>query len=107
MRGLSAVRLGVLTDIHAVSDVSRREAWHNAYDFAGVEARLRAALELFAREGVELLLVLGDLAHDGDLASLKRVLRVLAGGPPMRLVGGNHDGRRPERPPARSRCGGA
>ena len=98
------MRLGVLSDIHVVQDVSRREAWHNAYDFAGVETRLRRALELFAREGVELLLVLGDLAHDGDLASLKRVLRVLAGGPPMRLVGGNHDGRRPS---ARLREAGA
>ena len=34
------IRFGVLTDIHVVQDVSRREAWHNAYDFAGVEARL-------------------------------------------------------------------
>jgi predicted phosphodiesterase len=98
------VRLGVLSDIHVVQDVARREAWHNAYDFAGVEARLGRALELFARERVELLLVLGDLAHDGDLASLKAVLRQLAGGPRVRLVGGNHDGRRPS---ARLREAGA
>ena len=89
------MRLGVLSDIHAVTDPSRREAWHNAYDFAGLEGRLRNARALFARERVELLVVLGDLAHDGDLASLRKVLGALGGGPPLRLVGGNHDGARP------------
>jgi predicted phosphodiesterase len=89
------VRLGVLTDLHAVRDVTRRAAWHNAYDFAGVEERCRRAIELFQRERVERVLVLGDIAHDGDLASMRRVLAPVTSGPPVLAVGGNHDSAQP------------
>jgi hypothetical protein len=89
------VRAGVLTDIHVSLDPERRAAWHNQYDFAGVRARLRLAAELFATERVECVLVLGDLAHDGDAPSLREALAPLAGGPPLFVVGGNHDGPRP------------
>ena len=42
------------------------------------------------------MLVLGDLAHDGDEPSLRRALAPLRGGPaPLLAVGGNHDGTRP------------
>jgi predicted phosphodiesterase len=89
------LRVGVLSDTHVVQDVSRRASWHNAYDFAGVEHRLRRALDLFAGEGVELLLLLGDLAHDGDAPSLRRALAPALGGSTAFVVGGNHDGARP------------
>jgi predicted phosphodiesterase len=85
----------VLTDLHAVQDVNRRASWHNDYDFAGVEERRNRALELFAAEGVDGVLLLGDLAHDGDLASLRRMLRPSDHGAPVLAVGGNHDGARP------------
>lgn len=89
------VRFGVLTDLHEVQDPTRQAAWHNAYDFAGVEARRKRALELFAEAGVDRLLLLGDLAHDGDLPSLRRMLRPDGLDVPMLAVGGNHDGPRP------------
>lgn len=89
------IRFGVLTDVHAVQDVTRRAAWHNPYDFAGVEERRSRALELFAKEGTDRLLLLGDLAHDGDLPSLRRMLRPSGLDAPVLAVGGNHDGRRP------------
>jgi Calcineurin-like phosphoesterase len=87
-----AMRVGVLTDIHVVEDTGRTSSWHNRYDFAGVEERIARAAELFAAEGVEDVLVLGDLAHDGDEPSLRRALEPLTGGPPLHVVGGNHDG---------------
>ena len=89
------VRFGVVTDLHAVQDVTRRAAWHNPYDFAGVEERRTRALELFASEGVDRVLLLGDLAHDGDLPSLRRMLRARELPAPALAVGGNHDGVRP------------
>lgn len=89
------VRFGVVTDLHEVQDPTRRAAWHNAYDFAGVEKRRREALELFAQAGVDRVLLLGDLAHDGDLPSLSRMLRPDGVSAPVLAVGGNHDGARP------------
>lgn len=91
---MAVLRVGVLTDVHVVQDNSRRAAWHNAYDFAGVRERLAKAFELFAREGADVVLMLGDLAHDGDLASLRDALAP-ASGPGALVVGGNHDGPRP------------
>jgi predicted phosphodiesterase len=89
------VRAGVLTDIHVSLDPERRASWHNEYDFAGVRARLRQAAELFAAADVDFVLALGDLAHDGDAPSLREALAPLAGGAPLFVVGGNHDGLRP------------
>jgi 3',5'-cyclic AMP phosphodiesterase CpdA len=89
------VRAGVVTDIHVSLDPERRASWHNEYDFAGLSARLLTAAELFTAEGVDLVLALGDLAHDGDAASLRGALAPLAGGAPLHVVGGNHDGPRP------------
>jgi predicted phosphodiesterase len=89
------VRFGVLTDLHEVQDHTRQAAWHNPYDFAGVEQRHRRALELFAGAGIHRLLLLGDLAHDGDLPSLRRMLRADRLDVPVLAVGGNHDGPRP------------
>jgi predicted phosphodiesterase len=90
------MRIGVLTDFHVVPDSGREVAWHNRYDFAGLEARLARAAELFREDGAELVLVLGDLAHDGDEPSLRRALAPLTGGlAPLVAVGGNHDGPRP------------
>ena len=85
----------MLTDIHVSLDPERRASWHNAYDFAGLAGRLRGAAELFAAEGTGLVLALGDLAHDGDAPSLEAALSPLASGPPLHVIGGNHDGARP------------
>lgn len=94
---MSRLRLGALTDLHEVPDVSRRAAWHNPYDFAGVEPRCREAMGLFDRESVDRVLVLGDVAHDGDLTSLRRLLAITTSGAPALAVGGNHDSAEPTR----------
>jgi predicted phosphodiesterase len=98
------IRFGVLTDIHVVQDVTRQETWHNPYDFAGVEDRRARALRLFESQAVDRLLLLGDLAHDGDLPSLRLGLRPGAFAAAHLAVGGNHDGGRPTA--ALSRAGG-
>lgn len=89
------VRFGVLTDIHGVQDSARSASWHNAYDFAGVLPRCRDALVLFEREGVDHVLVLGDVAHDGDLPSVRDVMEIVTSGPAPLAVGGNHDSAEP------------
>jgi predicted phosphodiesterase len=75
-----------------VEDTSRRQEWQNRYDFAGVEPRCERALELFADQRVDVVLLVGDLAEDGDLPSLRRALRFGFSGAPAFVVGGNHDG---------------
>lgn len=89
------MRAGVVSDIHVSLDPDRRASWHNQYDFAGVGQRLKRVAQLFTAEGVDLVLALGDLAHDGDAPSLRGALAPLAGGAPLHVVGGNHDGPRP------------
>lgn len=89
------LRLGVLADIHAVQDPARRARWINRYDFAGVLERCERALELFASERVDRVVLLGDLAHDGDLPSLRQVLQAAASPLPLLAVGGNHDSPEP------------
>ena len=86
-----ALRVGVLTDLHHVQDPSRRGRWINRYDFAGVVERCERAVELFTREGVSRVLLLGDLAHDGDLASVRQIVRAAKSSVPLLAVGGNHD----------------
>ena len=86
-----ALRVGVLTDLHHVQDPSRRAGWINRYDFAGVVERCERAIELFTREGVSRVLLLGDLAHDGDLASVRQIVRAAGSSVPLLAVGGNHD----------------
>jgi predicted phosphodiesterase len=86
-------RLGVLSDLHWPDDPATRAAWHNPYDFAGLPARLDAARELFARAGVDAVVVAGDLTHRGDEPSARAVLARLADGAdrPVLVVAGNHD----------------
>ena len=89
------LRLGVLTDLHHVPDPERRAAWINRYDFPGVLERCERAAELFAREGAERVVLLGDLSHDGDVPSLRRVVRAVSSDLPLFAVGGNHDSPNP------------
>jgi predicted phosphodiesterase len=75
-----------------VEDTSRRQEWQNRYDFAGLERRCDRALELFADQRVDVVLLVGDLAEDGDLPSLRRALRLGFADAQAFVVGGNHDG---------------
>lgn len=81
-----------MTDLHVgrPGDVG---AWHNPYDMAGAEGRLRRAMEHFARARVDVIALTGDLVHRGDEAVLRSVLELCAATAraPVRLVAGNHD----------------
>ena len=88
----ASLRLGILSDLHLVRDTTRRQSWQNQYDFAGVEERCERAHALFARHEVDAVLLLGDLANDGDVPMLRRALRLGRSDVPTFVVGGNHDG---------------
>lgn len=90
-----SVRLGVLADLHAPRDhLEPAASWHGPFDFAGLCVRVRAALSWFAQERCNALVLLGDLAQHGDLATLREVAAVLrrGWGGPLVAVAGNHDG---------------
>jgi predicted phosphodiesterase len=90
---VSGLRLGILSDVHCTSAPDERAAWHNAYDFAGLRARVERALAWFAQEDVDLVVLCGDLTHHGDSAPLRTLLEQLRAGTPQRVlaVAGNHD----------------
>jgi predicted phosphodiesterase len=85
-------RIGFLSDLHWAGP-GATGAWHNPYDFDGVPARVRAALEWMADERVDLIAVTGDLCHHGEPSALAAVRETLAApSAPVRVVLGNHDG---------------
>jgi len=87
------LRLGLLGDLHLVEDPSCSSgAWHNAYDFAGVPARIDRALARFEHARVDAIVLLGDLCHDGSRAALGPLAERLRNIPgPILAVAGNHD----------------
>jgi predicted phosphodiesterase len=102
------MRAGILSDLHLVTDTTRRGAWQNPYDFAGVEERCERALALFEEREMDAVVLVGDLSEDAELRMLRRALRLRAPGMPTFAVAGNHDGmgrvtraRRAEQHPAR------
>lgn len=87
------MRLGLLADLHwsVAPDASAR--WHAPYDFDGLAARCVATVDALVARGCEVLVVAGDLTHDGDDASCEAALDcVLSASPiPVAVVEGNHD----------------
>lgn len=87
------MRLGVISDLHWTEADGAAAHWHADYDFAGLTARCAAAVEDLVARGCDLLVVAGDLTHDGDEPSCDAALaRVLSLSPiPVAVVEGNHD----------------
>jgi 3',5'-cyclic AMP phosphodiesterase CpdA len=87
------VRLGVLADLHWRRAPGAPVRWHAPYDFAGLAERCAATVARLAAHGCELLVVAGDLTHDGDEASCAAALDCLAQVAPIPVVAveGNHD----------------
>ena len=86
------MRLGVVGDVHWATGSAGDVAWHNAYDFAGLEDRLDAAARWFREAGADAVAVLGDVANVGAADALRRPLELLlAAGVPLLVVPGNHD----------------
>jgi hypothetical protein len=88
------VRIGVIADSHVSVDERRFEpaAWHNPYRLADSLDRFVTALAHPFVQGSDVVVVLGDLVHWGDRASLRAVVDAAGRcGPPVILLSGNHD----------------
>lgn len=88
------MRLGLISDLHWMrKPPAAAGGWHGAgADFSGVLGRLAAALEHFAVNDVDRIVLAGDLAHHGDLESQVEVIEAMgAASAPVLVVAGNHD----------------
>lgn len=87
------MRIGVLADLHWSVAPGAAARWHAPYDFDGLEARCRATVHALAARGCDLLVLAGDLTHDGDGASCEAALDCVLGASPIpvAVVEGNHD----------------
>lgn len=87
------LRIGLATDIHHRSRPPTTGVWNDTLWFDRALARLETAFAWFASESVDLALILGDLADDGDARTLDQVLEVCSScsSAPVRVVRGNHD----------------
>jgi hypothetical protein len=89
---VSALRLGVIADPHLALERVEDAGWHNPYRLADAHERLDAALAHRLLDGVDVIVVLGDLAHFGDRTSLRYAVDAAANGDrPAVLLSGNHD----------------
>ena len=88
------MKLGIITDIHLYPDPNTEThfAWHNPFPMERALAQYDAALARCIAEGVDAILILGDIAHIGDSASLDTAIeRAARTGKPFWVVPGNHD----------------
>ncbi len=87
------MKLGVLADLHWSVAPRGPERFHAPYAFEALADRCAAVVEAFVAHGCELLVVAGDLTHDGDAASCAAALDCLVRTSPIPVaaVEGNHD----------------
>ncbi len=87
------MKLGVLADLHWSVAPDASAHWHAPYDFDGLAARCAATVDALAAHGCDVLVIAGDLTHDGDQASCEAALDcILRASPiPVAVVEGNHD----------------
>lgn len=86
------MRLGVIADAHLSPPGTTVSAFHTGYESPYTVAAYRLALRRCAKEGVDGVVLLGDLSHSGDDKSLETGVRLAAGtGRRVRAVSGNHD----------------
>jgi hypothetical protein len=89
----STLRLGIVSDLHYTPHPAPDLAYHGPFDVHGVLDRLETALDWFAGEHVDVLVLAGDVAEDGTPGSLRTVLLAVIdgwGGKAV-VVPGNHD----------------
>lgn len=88
----SALRLGVLGDVHLTSSPTACGSWHNPYDFAGLPERLTEAVQAFQTAQVDAVCLIGDLTHHGSPDGLGPLAQALGRlDVPVLAVAGNHD----------------
>jgi predicted phosphodiesterase len=84
--------LGVISDIHIAPPGTPPAAWHNPYPLERAREMLAAAVARCTAAGVDAVVLLGDLAHAGDLASITAVIEETAPlDVPVHVLPGNHD----------------
>jgi hypothetical protein len=89
---VSVVRLGVIADPHLALERIEDAGWHNPYRLADAHERLDLALTHPLLDGVDVIVMLGDLAHFGDRTSIRYVVDAAANDErPAILLSGNHD----------------
>jgi DNA repair exonuclease SbcCD nuclease subunit len=88
------MRIGVIADPHLSVLRDEPDAWHNPYRLGDAHERLDVALADPLFDDVDVLALLGDLAHFGDRESLRRCVDAVAkarDSRPAILLSGNHD----------------
>jgi predicted phosphodiesterase len=89
---VSVLRLGVIADPHLALERIEDAGWHNPYRLADAHERLDLALAHPLLDDVDVIVMLGDLAHFGDRMSMRYVVDAAANdGRPAILLSGNHD----------------
>ena len=86
------MRLGIIADAHLGLPGTSAWAFHTGYETADITSIYRLALRRCAREGVDAVVLLGDLSASGDGESIEAAVRMAAGtGRRVWAVSGNHD----------------
>jgi hypothetical protein len=89
---VSSLRVGVIADPHLALERVEDASWHNPYRLADAHERLDVALAHPLVHDVDVVALLGDLAHFGDRTSVRYVVDAAANGDrPAVLLSGNHD----------------
>ena len=86
------MKLGIVTDSHLGPGGTRVGAWHSDYYMSDTVPAFRYALEACAEEGVDGVVLLGDISNSGGDWSVEKGVRLAAQtGLPVWVVSGNHD----------------
>ncbi len=89
---VSALKVGVLSDLHHDPSPARERSWINLYDPARVLERVDDALRWFLAAQVDLVIVVGDTVERPNDLAFDEVWAALTKTPtPVAMVGGNHD----------------
>lgn len=86
------MKFGVLTDLHLCPPGTPPDGCHNPYAFDRAEELLSDAIGAHLADGVDAVLVLGDLANRGEVQFVRRAIELIAGADvPVWITAGNHD----------------
>lgn len=86
------MKLGIIADSHLGPGGTRVGAWHSEYYMSDTVTAFRYALQRCVEEGVDGVVLLGDISNSGDDWSVETGVRMAARtGLPVWVVSGNHD----------------
>lgn len=86
------LRIGLIADPHVDLNPPGAQSWHNPYRLEESATMLDQAFARCRTEGVDLIVVLGDLSDRGDAPAFARVIETAAAqGCWTYLLSGNHD----------------